>query len=190
MARPGFVLPRDERIDDSQLGERADRERRDSTARAHAAVVRGRVFERANHGRPDGNDPSVPLPHGIDRIGRPRRDLIRFGEREHRIEARIPGGGNPRGVRQGRERRSAGAKAVNESPIEEKPCGRRFEGDRAAGDRRPGVPQCQWIREIRVLNRAPVPRQPFPNLLSRTLEAHLDQPGMLQDGPHDGTQRA
>jgi len=112
MARPGFVLPRDERIDDSQLCERADRERGDGAARAHAAVVRGRVFERANHGRPDGNDPSVPLPHGIDRIGRPRRDLIRFGEREHRIEARIPGGGNPRGVRQGRERRSAGAKAA------------------------------------------------------------------------------
>ena len=190
MARPRFVLPGDECIDDPQACERADPQCGDRAAGVDAAIGGGRVFERADHGRPDGNDAPVPSPRGIDRISGPRGDLIRLGKREHRIEPRVAGGGNPGGVRQRRECRSARAQGIDEAPIEEKPRGRSFEGDRAAGNRCPGIPDRQWISKIRVLNRTSVPRQPFPNLLSRTFELHIDQPWMLEDRLYDGAQRA
>jgi len=184
-----FVVAGDECVDHSQSCELADPERGDRATDADAAVRRGRVFERSNHGRPDGNDASVALPHGVDRRRRPRGNLIRLGQREHRIETRVASRGNSRGVRQRGERRAARPNPVDESPVKKKACGWSFEGDRAAGDRRPGVPHRQRIGEIRVLDRAPMPCQPFPNFLSRTVEPDFDQPRMFQDCPYDRTQR-
>ena len=189
MARPRFMLSGHECIDHPQACERADLQRRDRAAGSNAAVVRRRVFERSNHGRSDGNDASAPPPRRVDGIRCSQRNLVRLGKREHCIETRVASRGNPGGVSQRRECRASRAKVVDEPPIEEKTRGWSFEGDRAAGDRRPRVPQRQWSGEIRVLNRTAVPRQPFPNLLTRTLEPDLDQTRMLQDLPYDGTQR-
>jgi len=189
MARPGFMLSGNQCIDNPQACERADPYRRDRAAGSNEAVGGRRVFERSNHGRSDGNDASAPPPRRVDGIRCSQRNLVRLGKREHCIETRVASRGNPGGVSQRRECRASRAKVVDEPPIEEKTRGWSFEGDRAAGDRRPRVPQRQWSGEIRVLNRTAVPRQPFPNLLTRTVELHLDQARMLQDLPYDGAQR-
>jgi hypothetical protein len=189
MARPRFMLPGNECIDDPQACERADLQRRDRATGSDATVVRRCVFERSNHRRSDSDDAPAPPPRRVDGIRCSQRNLVRLGKREHCIETRVASRGNPGGMSQRRECRASRAKVVDEPPIKEKTRGWSFEGDRAAGDRRPRVPQRQWSGEIRVLNRTAVPRQPFPNLLTRTLEPDLDQARMLQDLSYDGTQR-
>lgn len=188
MARPGFMLSGNQCVDDPQARERTDLQRRDRPAASNAAVVRRRVFERSNHGRSDGNDAPAPSTRRVDGICRSHGNLVRLGEREHCVETRVASRGNPGSMSQRRECRASRAKAADEPPIEEKTRGWSFEGDRTAGDPRPRVPQRKWSGEVRVLNRTAVPRQPFPNLLSRTLEPDLDQAGMLQDLPYNSTQ--
>jgi len=189
MARTRLVLTGDECIDDLQSCERADAKRGGGAASTNVAVLDSRVFERSNDRGPDGNDARAPAARRVDRTRRSQGDLIRLGQGEHRIEAGIAGRGNPRRVSQRHECRLAHAKTVNESPIEQIPCGWSFEGDRAAGNRRPGVPHRQRCGEIRVLDRSPMPREALPNLLSRTAERNLNQPRMIQDCPHDRVER-
>jgi len=86
-----FVLPGDECIDDLQSCASTHAQRGGCAANANAVVTGGRVFQRSNDSRSDGNDASAPVARCLDRIRRLRGDFIRLCEREHRVETRIAG---------------------------------------------------------------------------------------------------
>src|SRR4051794_32263562 len=51
-------------------------------------------------------------------------------------------------------------------------------------------PDCKRLRNMRVLNRAAMPRDAFPSLAHRALESQREETRMLQHARHRRSQRA
>ena len=176
----GLVHAGQDRIRDAERRFTPDAPARNSVPAPHAAVsVRCRL-ERADDGRPDGNDAPVFRLCALDRCRSVFRDAIGLVEREAQVERRMSGRGDAGGVRQRGKVDAAPPPDGAGVPVERKSGRRWLERDRVGGKSRPDVPQSQRFGDVRVLDRPSVSRKPGDDGCAITQEAQLEQAGIVE----------
>jgi len=187
VARAWFVRAGQNRVDDMHRRCGADSAGRHRFAGDYGTMNSRRVFERAHHGSPDGDDAISVRAGAADgcssRFGNP----IRLVEGKQSVEFRVARGGNAGGVRQRRESNPSRGHCREHSPVQRKAGGRRLKGNRGTRNWRPHIPQCKGRRNVRVLNGPAVARQALPNLIWRAVETYRCEPRVIQQAPYSRT---
>ena len=114
------------------------------------------------------------------------RDAIGLVERQFQVEHGIAGRGDARGMGERGKADAALPPCLQRAPVERKAGRRRFERHRVGGDRRPHIPQRQRLRDMRILDRPAVPRQPGQHMGAAADEAQLDKARVAGKTLHDG----
>ena len=140
MTFAGLMHASKERIRDADRRFTCNASGRNSVPGPHAAVGIRRRLERADDGRPDGDDAPVFRLRALDCCRSVLRDAIGLVERETQVEKRMSCRGYTGGVRQCSKADATSPPDGPCVPIERKSGRGWLERDRVGGDSRPDVP--------------------------------------------------
>ena len=190
VALAGFVDSGHDCIHDAQARGGADALRREPGSRAECSRRARRMLERSGDRGAEGDDAASRSADARDCARRGFGNPIGLVEREASIERRVPGGGEPGGVRQCREADAAGPELLQELPVEKESGRRRLERRGKGGDAGPDVPDRERLLEVCVLDRLSVAEDAGPDLLGRTREADREKARVTEGADHRGLERA